>query len=275
MEQYEKTIIPKIESLYQNFTPLEKTIADFFIHNTEKINLSSKNISKKLFVSEATLSRFSKKCGFKGYREFIFLYKQNFVEKPSNITTNYTKQVLSTYQELLNKSYALVDEDQITRITNLFSKKKRVYVYGRGSSALVAQEIKLRFMRIGVNIESIVDSHIMKMNVVLLNSDCLVIGISVSGKTAEILDSLKDAKSHNATTILITARKEKRFEKFCDEIMLLAIKEHLDNGKAISPQFPILVMVDIFYAHFLKADTFHKQKLHDYTLYALDKNNSK
>lgn len=274
MEQYEKTIIPKIESLYQNFTPLEKTIADFFIHNTEKINLSSKNISKKLFVSEAALSRFSKKCGFKGYREFIFLYKQDFIEKPSNITTNYTKQVLDTYQELLSKSYALVNENQISRISKLFAQKKRVYVYGRGSSALAAQEIKLRFMRVGVNIESIVDSHIMKMNVVLLNSDCLVIGISVSGNTSEVLDSLKDAKSHNATTILITSKKEKEFEKFCDEIMLLAVKEHLDNGKAISPQFPILVMIDIFYSHFLQSDTFHKQKLHDYTLYALDKNKS-
>lgn len=274
MEQYEKTIIPKIESLYQNFTPLEKTIADFFIHNTEKINLSSKNISKKLFVSEAALSRFSKKCGFKGYREFIFLYKQDFIEKPSNITTNYTKQVLDTYQELLSKSYALVNENQISRISKLFAQKKRVYVYGRGSSALAAQEIKLRFMRVGVNIESIVDSHIMKMNVVLLNSDCLVIGISVSGNTSEVLDSLKDAKSHNATTILITSKKEKEFEKFCDEIMLLAVKEHLDNGNAISPQFPILVMIDIFYSHFLQSDTFHKQKLHDYTLYALDKNKS-
>ncbi|WP_455821799.1 MurR/RpiR family transcriptional regulator [Clostridium butyricum] len=237
MQQYEKTIIPKIESLYENFTPLEKTIANFFIHNTEKIDFSSKNISKKLFVSEAALSRFSKKCGFKGYREFIFLYEQNFVEKPSNVATNYTKQVLDTYQELLNKSYALLDEEQMVRITKLFNQKKRVYVYGRGSSALAAQEIKLRFMRIGVNIESIVDSHIMKMNFVLLNSDCLVIGISVSGKTDEVLDSLKAAKSRNATTVLITSRKEKEFEEFCDEIILLAVKEHLDNGKAISREF--------------------------------------
>ena len=36
MEQYEKNIIPQIESIYNSFTPLEKTIADFFISNTEK-----------------------------------------------------------------------------------------------------------------------------------------------------------------------------------------------------------------------------------------------
>ena len=41
MEPYEKNIIPQIEAIYGNFTPLEKNIADFFIHNEEKMDLSS------------------------------------------------------------------------------------------------------------------------------------------------------------------------------------------------------------------------------------------
>ena len=41
MEEYEKNIVPHIEAIYENFTPLEKTIADFFIHNEEKLDLSS------------------------------------------------------------------------------------------------------------------------------------------------------------------------------------------------------------------------------------------
>lgn len=53
---------------------------------------------------------------------------------------------------------ALLDKAQITRITNLLVSKSRVYVYGRGSSGLVAQEMKLRFMRIGLNIEAVTDS---------------------------------------------------------------------------------------------------------------------
>lgn len=79
MEQYEKNIIPQIESIYNSFTPLEKTIADFFISNTEKIDLSSKSVSSRLYVSEASLSRFAKKCGYKGYREFLFCYEQGTV----------------------------------------------------------------------------------------------------------------------------------------------------------------------------------------------------
>ena len=271
MEHYEKTIIPLIESVYDTFTVLERTIADFFIHNTKKMDFSSKNISQLLFVSEASLSRFAKKCGFKGYREFLFRYEQNLLgEAP--VTDDFTKQVLNTYQELLNKSYALVDEAQMGRITDIISSKKRVYVYGRGSSGLAGMEMKLRLMRIGVNIEAITDSHVMKMNSVLLDESCAVIGISVSGKTLEVMDSLRAAKGMGATTILMTSHKEKVYHTFCDEILLMAVKEHLDNGKAISPQFPILVMVDIFYAHFLQTDKLHRETLHEYTLNALGEN---
>ena len=57
MNEYQKSIIPQIESLYENFTPSEKIVADFFIHNIEEVDISSKNLSKILFVSEASISR--------------------------------------------------------------------------------------------------------------------------------------------------------------------------------------------------------------------------
>lgn len=265
MDEYEKNIIPHIESIYNSFTSLEKTIADFFINNTEKADLSSKSVSKRLYVSEASLSRFAKKCGYKGYREFLFCYEQGSMKNPP-VSNDQTKKVLNTYQELLSKSYSLVDEEQMQRIVNIFSEKKRVYVYGKGSSGLVGMEMKIRFMRIGVNMETITDTHIMKMNSVLLDEDCAVIGISVSGRTEEVMRSLKDAKKCGATVILMTSRKEKMFLEFCDEVLLFAVKENLETGKAISPQFPILVMVDILFSHILESDKFRREAMHEYTL---------
>ena len=55
MEQYEKNIIPQIESIYNSFTPLEKTIADFFINNSEKTDLSSKSGKRKRSLASGLL----------------------------------------------------------------------------------------------------------------------------------------------------------------------------------------------------------------------------
>lgn len=272
MEEYEKNIIPHIEAIYESFTPLEKVIADFFIRGDEKDDLSSKSVAGRLYVSEASLSRFAKKCGYKGYREFIFNYEQGGTTANYPTTGSQLKLVLNDYQELLNKSYSLLDEVQIARVAGLLAKKKRIYVYGKGSSGLVAMEMKFRFMRIGVNIEAITDDDVMSMNAVLLDSDCAVIGISVSGKTQGVINSLKMAKKCKATVILMTSHKQKQYLDFCDEVMLFAVKANLEKGKAISPQFPILVLVDMLYANMLHIDEMRRGALHEYTLKALDKN---
>ena len=86
MDYYVKSVIPVIESNYENFTALEKNIADFFMKNEEKMDFSAKEIAKHLFVSEASLSRFAKKCGFRGYREFIYQYEESFEEKNKELT---------------------------------------------------------------------------------------------------------------------------------------------------------------------------------------------
>ena len=262
-------IIPLIESYYHTFTPLEKNIADFFIHNTDEQDFSSKNISGILYVSEASLSRFAQKCGFHGYREFIYEYKQNLTPGPEENIPNFEVSEFNTYQELLNKSNALLDTAQISRITNLLVSKPRIYVYGRGSSGLAAQEMKLRFMRIGLNIEAVTDSHVMKMNSVILGKDCLVIAISVSGETAEIISSLRAAKKQGACTILMTARQDKGYQEFCDETLIFASKEHLERGNIISPQFPILLMLDVLYSRYLQIDRQKKEALHEYTIQSL------
>lgn len=271
MGYYLKSIIPVIESNYDNFTTMEKGIADFFIKNRKKMDFSAKAISEMLFVSEASLSRFAKKCGYRGYREFIYQYEGNFVEKKESMTGN-TRMVLNTYQELLNKTYNLVDESQIARVRKFLSKASRVFVCGIGSSGLAAQEMKLRFMRIGVDIDAISESDLMRMQAVFLNESSLAIGISISGEKEEVLFALKEAHKRKARTILVTAKNKESFDEYCDEVVLIPSLVHLNHGNVISPQFPVLVMLDIWYSYYVEQDKYKKEILHDHTLKALKGN---
>lgn len=263
-----KSVVPIIESNYDNFTTVEKNIADFFIQNRKKMDFSARAVAELLFVSEASLSRFAKKCGYRGYREFVYQYEETFVEKQESITGN-TRMVLNVYQELLNKTYSLVDEVQIARISRYLSRAARVFVCGMGSSGLSAREMKLRFMRIGVDIDSIQDSDLMRMQAVFQNETCLVFGISISGEKEEVLYLLKEAHKREAKTVLVTAKNNEEFDRYCDEVLLIPSLKHLNHGNVISPQFPILVMLDIIYSYYLEQDKYEKETLHDNTLRAL------
>ena len=267
---YLKSVIPIIEANYKNFTSVEKNIANFFRNNEEIMDFSAKSISNRLFVSEAALSRFAKKCGYRGYREFIYQYEQNLTERNLKIVGN-AGSVLNIYQELLNKTYSLIDQKQIMRICEYMADASRVFVCGKGSSGLAAMEAESRFMRIGVDIDSITDSDIMRFQTVFQNSKSMVIDISVSGMTESILYSLQQAHEKKSKTVLITAHKNGRISSYCDEIVLIPSLKYLNYGNVISPQFPILIFLDIIYSYYVSMDKRRMQVLHTSTVRALNR----
>ena len=261
MEYYVKSVISIIESNYHKLTSAEKTVADFFIHNNQNTDFSSSHIAELLYTSKATLSRFAKKIGYRGYQEFIYQYENTFEEKEEKITGN-TKIVLNAYQEVLNKTYNLVDEAQIGRIVGYLNKADRVLVCGCGSSGLSAKEMEIRFMRIGVNVDSMTDSDMMRMSSVFQDKRCLVFGFSISGETEEVIYLLEESYKRGAKTVLFTTNNR--------EVVLLPSLKHLNHGNVISPQFPILVMLDIIYAYYMEQNKYLREEMHDSTLRALE-----
>lgn len=267
MNKYRPSVIDSIRGVFETLTVSEKNIAEFFIENKEIVDFSAKSIAERLFVSEAALSRFSKKCGFKGYREFIFNYSDEISQLVPGLE-NQAVSVLNSYHELLRRCYQQISEEQIHRIVDLMIKKERVFFYGIGSSGLAAKEAEMRFMRIGLDVDSITDPHMMRMNAVLTSPSCLVIGISLSGKTAEVLQSLQEARSRGAFTVLITSRSFEDTSLY-DEILTIPVIAHLSRGTTISPQFPVLVVTDLCYQCYWQKDSDRREQLHQNTLAAL------
>lgn len=272
MSYYVKSIVPIMESKYNSFTNVEKNIADFFLRNQQKMDFSAQNVAKEIFVSEASLSRFAKKCGFHGYREFIYQYEKTFSEK-SEVSANSTRAVLNIYQDLLNKTYSLMDEAQIDRIVRYIFEAERVVVCGKGSSGLAASEMESRFMRLGIDIDSHQDTDRMRMEAVFQNDRSLVCGLTLSGETQEVLYLLREAHKRGAKTIIFTAEDKDLYADFCSEVVLIASLRHLNYGNVISPQFPILIMMDIIYNNYINHDKYEKAEMYDDTLRALEAGN--
>lgn len=251
MSLYENSIVPVIEANYDRFTSAERTVADFFISNTRTVDFSAKAMAKELHVSEASLSRFAKKMGYGGYREFIYHYKPSFPVTTSCVG-KHSIEVLNAYEELLTKSYNLIQEEQIERISGILKQKRRIFVYGLGSSGLAAQELKLRLVQLGLDVEAVSETHGLIINERRIKEDCLVMGISLSGESKEVTDALRSAAEKKAATVFITSQNEGSWQETFDEVVLIAVKKNLEYGGVISPQFPILVLLDVLYATYLQ-----------------------
>lgn len=237
-------------------TGVEKKIAEYFAKDNFKC-YSAKYIAHELFVSEASLSRFAQKLGFNGYRELIFWVKHE--EKDKRNLDELTDNVMYNYKTIVDSMYKVVNVQQIIKIAKLLNRKKRVFVYGIGSSGLVAKEFYFRFVRLGLDVEALTDSNDIKMNASRIDSNSLVIGISISGKTSEIINGLKISKKRGASSILLSSSKNIEKFIFIDEIVSLVHMRNLSASYIMSPQIPALIMVDIIYMHYLNLD--HSKKI--------------
>lgn len=260
MDEYAKSIIPIIEANYEKYTETERYIADYFLKQARPERLSAELVSKELSVSVASLSRFAKKCGFDGYREFTYEFRNSYVEK-SAVEQQQSRLVLDTYQNLLNKIYSLLDEGQIHRIVTELKWARRVFVCGRGSSGLAAEEMATRFRWIGIDMTALRDNEDMRMQSVFLNRHDLMIGLSLSGTKSEILYMLDRGFQQGARTMLITGKNRQTYEDFCNEVLLVPSLQHLNHGNLISPQFPLLLMIDILYAAYVNDDRMRIEKI--------------
>ena len=69
-----RSIIASHES---ELTDMERDIAQYFLSSeARQHSLSSSRVTELLHVSKAALTRFSQKCGFTGYREFVYHFNE-------------------------------------------------------------------------------------------------------------------------------------------------------------------------------------------------------
>ncbi|KJQ62576.1 MurR/RpiR family transcriptional regulator [Streptococcus oralis] len=252
-----------IDLHFEELTELEQEIARYFLQ-TETIqdDLSSQQVTQKLHISQAALTRFAKKCGFTGYREFVFQYQHQAskTDTHSHKHSPLTKRVLRSYSIMREQTQDLIDEEQLERVAQLIDDAERVYFFGTGSSGLIAREMKLRFMRLGVVCEALTDQDGFAWTTSIMDENCLVLGFSLSGTTQSVLDSLLDAKEMGAKTILFTSAPNKNSQAYT-ETVLVASHSQSSYIQRISAQLPMLILIDLIYAYFLEINRESKEKI--------------
>ena len=252
-----------IDLHFEELTELEQEIARYFLQvDTIVDDLSSQQVTQKLHVSQAALTRFAKKCGFTGYREFVFQYQHQASKQDthSHKHSPLTKRVLRSYSNLREQTQDLIDEAQLERVAHLIENAERVYFFGTGSSGLIAREMKLRFMRLGVVCEALTDQDGFAWTTSIMDENCLVLGFSLSGTTQSVLDSLLDAKEMGAKTILFTSAPNKNSQAYT-ETVLVASHSQSSYIQRISAQLPMLFFIDLIYAYFLEINRESKEKI--------------
>ncbi len=259
--RFDGKILNTIDSLYSSLTKTEKHIADEIFSNPTLLNQGSlSDIATKLNVGDATLIRFARTLGFKGFSDFrlelsVELATQNMQDNiltdseilPTDDAKNIALKLQANIQKVLTKTISLLSLDELTKAVKAFQSAKRIFLFGMGSSGVAAEYAKNKFMRIGLNIDASSNNHIIYMQASLLSKDDVALALSHSGTSIEAVHGLNIARQVGATTIALTHNDRSPLTKEADIILINGSKQGRLQGDSIGTQIAQLFVLDLIY----------------------------
>ncbi|MGL5655629.1 MAG: MurR/RpiR family transcriptional regulator [Fusobacteriaceae bacterium] len=259
MKKFNK-VFKRIEENSNNFTKSEIKIMEFMLKNPKFIlHNSIGEISNVIGVSDATITRFSRTIGFKGFNELKFVLEQELQRieiEESDLNNNLIlDKLLTNYTQILQKMVNLLKESNIDKLLTLLKTSKRIKIYGVGSSGYFAEEIYFRLSKLGFDVRAITESHEMKIDANFSKNNDLIIGVSLSGLTNVIIESMALAKANGAKTVSLTNYPDSKISEVSDEIITIAQKNLMEMGHFISPQIALLFTFDYLFSEIILEDS--------------------
>jgi RpiR family carbohydrate utilization transcriptional regulator len=98
-----------------------------------------------------------------------------------------------------------INPDRIDDAIDLLLRARRIEFYGVGNSGIVAADAQHKFFRYDLATVSYSDSHVQLMAASLLSPADVLVAISHSGRSRELLDAVKLARKNGCPIVAITA----------------------------------------------------------------------
>ncbi|WP_413377410.1 MurR/RpiR family transcriptional regulator [Alkalihalobacillus sp. 1P02AB] len=259
MEKISYSISPEmmITSIANSLTKSEQKVAEVVKSRLkEVVYWSVSDLAEQAEVGETTVIRFCRRLGYRGYQDFKLAVAQSATEQSSkeeeieevkdtdNVST-LAKKVTSANTNMLQNTMKLIDPEAVERVAEQIIQSQKLYVFGVGASGIMAQQAQYRFMRLGYHSLTAADAHLIAMNSSLAGPGDVVICISTSGSTKDLVDAIKIAKVKGAFIVCITNHMRSPITKYGDVVLLTSTKESPLHGGALSSIISQMHVLDI------------------------------
>jgi len=247
--------ILRIQSVYASLTKSEQKVADAVLKDPEAAMFNTiTDLSEKAEVGDTSVIRFCRKLGFRGYQEFKLSIAQHLatpsehmlgdIDEEDGLET-LIKKISAINTQLIENTTALLNGRDLQRAIDAIIQARTVYFFGVGSSGITAADAKYRFMRLGFNVVSEADAHIIAMNAALAGPEDTVVCISTSGSTKDLVDAVRIAKENGARIISITSHARSPITQQSDIVLLTTTKETPLQGGSYSTKLSQINVLDI------------------------------
>ena len=207
-------------------------MADFVLQNPQKAvdsNVSESGEAKR--VSDATVVRMCHHIGYTGYYQFRISLARDLGKK------QYGSSALAESRDAVEKpvpgvcaddaspSASRIDADVMWNCVNLLKTRKEAHIMAVGNTSPLAQYMGFRLGRLGIKSTYNVAAEYFMNHVNLADEDDLLIAISQSGTSRQVIQGLELGKEKGLKSIAITAFAQSPVSNLADYVPFLPVRK--------------------------------------------------
>ena len=262
-----RTVFEQISSNYYALTSSEKKVADFTLSNQSGTQfMSISELADACGVAEATISRFCRRLGYKGYNAFKLALansspKHKLLDNPlsGEVTAedsleDICKKLYTAEVEAMAQTMEFLDLDSVAQASRMLHSARRVMCMGQGGSLLIANEAAHLFSTVSNKFTAVADSHLQAIAATTMDPEDVILFFSYSGSTQEMMETLKLARAQQGQVILGTRFPRSPGAELSNVVLQCGANENALQSGSVAARIAQMYLLDILFSEFSRKD---------------------
>ncbi|MBB6635434.1 MurR/RpiR family transcriptional regulator [Cohnella thailandensis] len=248
-----------LKTAISSLKPTEQKAAQYIVeHPEEVVNSSVQKVAALADVSEATIIRLCRSLNYKGFQELKLRiaadlsdhsemedsYQEIQIEGPiADLVASISHNNMRSIQDTLS----VLSNEELEKAIDVMSRAKKIAIFGVGASAVIAMDLKQKLTRINYWCETGLGLDEQTTLAANMDERDVAFGISYSGQTTDVIDSLALARENGAATISLTRLGSNPVAAAADINLFTSSLENSIRSGAMASRIAQLNVIDILY----------------------------
>ena len=256
-----ESVLETLSNEYYTLTTAEKKVADFVIgHRVETQTMSISELAAVSSVAEATITRFCRRLGYKGYNAFklalanatpagVLSGNPLSGEVKDDDTFDVVCQKLYTADiNAMTQTLDLIRQEDYTVAADLLEKAGKVLCMGQGGSHLLAKEAAHLFSTASGKYFAIEDGHLQAIAAATADPEDVIFFFSYSGATRDMMETFQIAKKRGVKLILVTRFPKAPGASLADVVLQCGANESPLQLGSVGARIAQLFLLDVLFS---------------------------
>ena len=242
-----ENVLLRLRQGVSGYSPTQQKLGEFVLADPSKVlYLTITELARESETSEASVTRLCRTLGCKGYTEFKMALALDVqrAQEPRPQGDEIDSLVEESVQALRDTA-RLLDREVLESAAAALHQARSVQIYGVAASAIIGDYLHYKLLRLGKPAQVFSDMHRAAMNATTLHPDELVVAISSSGSTRDLLHVVKLARKRGARVLTLSNTPRSPLASISDRLLVAAKPEGPLSAGALNAKVGAMLLVEL------------------------------